>query len=136
MHTNRHSPQSEGGAFVGLDWDLGRNPAKQALKHGFGLKDAWQQSRQVLMRWVTVVAVGDAIPQMLAFTDPARLAGLAEPAPWRAPGTRTAGLIQAGIARILREVGLPTFIAAIWGKISASVAGTSGSSAPPDAEAA
>src|SRR5690242_20602497 len=35
MHTNRHSPQSEGGAFVGLDWDLGRNPAKQALK---GLK--------------------------------------------------------------------------------------------------
>src|SRR5689334_22784317 len=59
------------------------------------------------MRWVTVVAVGYAIPQMLAFTDPARLAGLAEPAPWRAPGTRTAGLIQAGIARILREVGLP-----------------------------
>jgi hypothetical protein len=86
------------------------------LKHGFGLKDAWQQSRQVLMRWVTVVAVGYAIPQMLAFTDPARLAGLAEPAPWRAPGTRTAGLIQAGIARILREVGLPTFIAAIWEK--------------------
>jgi hypothetical protein len=106
------------------------------IKHGFGLKDAWQQSRQVLMRWVTVLAVGYAIPQMLAFTDPARLAGLAEPAPWRAPGTRTAGLIQAGIARILREVGLPTFIAAIWGKISASVAGTSGSSAPPDAEAA
>src|SRR6185369_4300176 len=31
MHTNRHSPQFEGGAFVGLDWDLGRNPAKQAL---------------------------------------------------------------------------------------------------------
>jgi len=106
------------------------------LKHGFGLKDAWQQSRQVLMRWVTVVAVGYAIPQMLAFTDPARLAGLAEPAPWRAPGTRTAGLIQAGIARILREVGLPTFIAAIRHKISASVAGTSGSSAPPDAKAA
>ena len=23
------------------------------LKHGFGLKDAWQQSRQALMRWVT-----------------------------------------------------------------------------------
>src|SRR6185295_15686133 len=67
------------------------------LKHGFGLKDAWQQSRQVLMRWVTVLALGYAIPQMLAFTDPARLAGLAQPAPWRAPGTRTAGLIQAGI---------------------------------------
>jgi hypothetical protein len=106
------------------------------LKHGWGLKDAWQQSRQALMRWVTVLAAGYAINQMLAFTDPARLAGLAEPAPWRAPGTRTAGLIQAGIARILREVGLPTFIAAMWGKIGAAAAGTSGSSAPLAAKAA
>jgi len=100
------------------------------LKHGFGLKEAWQQSRQVLMRWVTVLAVGYAIPQMLAFTDPARLAGLAQPAPWRAPGTRTAGLIQAGIARILREVGRSAFIAAIWEKIDAAASSTSGSSAP------
>ena len=67
---------------------------------------------------------------MLAFTDPAHLAGLARPAPWRAPGTRTAGLIQAGIARILREVGRSAFIAAIWGKIGAAAAGTSGSSEP------
>ena len=100
------------------------------LKHGFGLKEAWQQSRQALMRWVTVLAVGYAIPQMLAFTDPARLAGLAQPAPWRAPGTRTAGLIQAGIARILREVRRSAFIAAIWEKIDAAVSSTSGSSAP------
>jgi len=100
------------------------------LKHGFGLKDAWQQSRQALMRWVTVLAVGYAIPQILAFTDPARLAGLAQPAPWRASGTRTAGLIQAGIARILREVGWSAFIAVIWGKIGPSETGTSGSSAP------
>jgi len=111
-------------------------PLFRNLKHGFGLKDAWQQSRQVLMRWVSVAAAGYAIAQMLAFTDPVGLAGLAEPAPWRAPGTRTAGLIQAGIARILREVGLPTFIAAIRDKISTSVAGASGSSAPPDAKAA
>jgi len=106
------------------------------LKHGFGLKDAWQQSRQALMRWVTLLAVSYAINQMLAFTDPAGLAGLAEPAPWRAPGTRTAGLIQAGIARILREVGMPAFIAAIWGKIGATAPGTSGSSAPLAAKAA
>src|SRR3954462_9625947 len=99
------------------------------LKHGFGLKPAWQQSRQALMRCVTVLAVGYAIPQMLAFTDPVRLAGLAQPAPWRAPGTRTAGLIQAGIARILRQVGRPAFIAAIWGKIGTTASGTRGSSA-------
>src|SRR3954451_22169150 len=56
--------------------------------------------------------------------------GPARPAPWRAPGTRTAGLIQAGIARILREVGRSAFIAAIWGKIDAAASSTSGSSAP------
>jgi DDE superfamily endonuclease len=106
------------------------------LKHGFGLTDAWQQSRQALMRWVTILAVGYAIPQMLVFTDPARLADLAQPAPWRARGTRTAGLIQAGILRILREVGWSAFIATIWGKIGASGTGTSGSSAPPAAKAA
>jgi hypothetical protein len=32
------------------------------------------------MRWVTLLATGYAINQMLAFTNPARLAGLAEPA--------------------------------------------------------
>ena len=106
------------------------------LKHGFGLKDAWQQSRQVLMRWVPVLAAGYAINQMLAFADPVCLASLAEPAPWRAPGTRTAGLVQAGIARILREVGLPAFAAAIWGKISATAPRTSAPSAPPAAKAA
>jgi hypothetical protein len=83
-----------------------------------------------------VLAAGYAIPQMLAFTDPADLAGLAEPALWRAPGTRTAGLIQAGIARILREVGQPVFIAAIWGKIDTAAAGTNGPSAPLTAKAA
>ena len=106
------------------------------LKHGWGMKDAWQQSRQVLMRWVTVLAAAYAINQMLAFTDPARLDGLAQPAPWRAPGTRTAGIIQVGIARILREVGLPAFIAAISGKIHTAAAGNGRASAPLAAKAA
>jgi hypothetical protein len=106
------------------------------LKHGWGLKGSWQQSRQALMRWVTVLAAGYAINQMLAFTDPARLAALAEPTLWRAPSTRTAGLIQAGIALILREVGLPAFIAAISEKIGATAPGTSRASAPLAAKAA
>src|SRR5437764_1850702 len=75
-------------------------PLFAAMKHGWGLKDAWQRSRQVLMRWVTILAAGYALGQMLAYTDPARIPGLADPAPWRPPGTRTAGLIQAGMARL------------------------------------
>ena len=48
---------------------------------------------------------------MLAHTDPTRIPGLADPAPWRPAGARTAGLIQAGLARILRVVGLPALMA-------------------------
>jgi hypothetical protein len=88
-------------------------PLFAAMKHQWGLKDAWQRSRQALMRWVTVLAAGDALSQILAHSDPARLPGLADPAPWRPPGTQTAGLIQAGFARILRAVGLPALLAAI-----------------------
>src|SRR5947199_6434260 len=80
-------------------------PLFAAMKHGWGLKDAWQQSRQVLMRWATILAAGYALGQMLAYTDPARVPGLASPAPWRPPGTRTAGLVRAGLARLLRGVG-------------------------------
>src|SRR3954449_9920996 len=79
-------------------------PLFAAMKHGWGLEDAWQRSRQGLMRWVTILAAGYALSQMLAYADPARVPGLADPAPWRPPGTRTAGLIQAGMARLLRVV--------------------------------
>src|SRR6059058_4202145 len=92
-------------------WSI--EPLFAAIKHGWGLKDAWQQSRQVLMRWVTILAVSYALNQMLAHTDPARIPGLAAPAPWRPAGARTAGLIQAGITRILRVVGLPALMALI-----------------------
>src|SRR3954452_8239298 len=80
-------------------------PLFAAMKHGWGLRDAWQQSRQTLMRWVTILAAGYALGQMLAYADPARTPGLASPAPWRPPGTRTAGLVRAGLARLLRGVG-------------------------------
>jgi hypothetical protein len=106
------------------------------IKHGWGLKDAWQRSRRGLMRWVTLLGVGYALTQMLAFTGPARIAGLAEPTPWRPPGTRIAGVIQAGIARILREVGLPAFIAAIAGKIHAQAQHAGGPSLPISRQAA
>src|SRR3954451_8926825 len=93
-------------------------PLLAAMKHGWGLEDAWQQSRQALMRWVTILAAGYALGQMLAYADPARTPGLASPAPWRPPGTCTAGLIRAGLARLLREVGPSALMPAIWRKSS------------------
>src|SRR5512135_3668414 len=77
-----------------------------SLKHQWGVKDAWQRRRQVLMRWVTVLAAGFALNQILAFSDPARLGGLAQPTPWRASTSLTAGIVRDSIGRIFGAVGL------------------------------
>jgi len=111
-------------------------PLFAAVKHGWGLKDAWQQSRQVLMRWVTILAAGYALSQMLAYADPARTPGLATPAPWRSPGTRTAGLIRAGLARLLRGVGPPALTPAIARKSDRRTGRHAGRRPPAGAEAA
>ena len=111
-------------------------PLFKDMKHGWGLKDAWQRSRQGLMRWVTLLGVGYALTQMLAYTDPARLDGLAEPAPWRPRGTQTAGVIQAGIGRILRGVGLPAFLAAMSAKVRSDGRHAGGPSSPIPTQAA
>jgi hypothetical protein len=92
-------------------------PLFGALKHAFGLTEAWQRSRQALMRWVSVLCAGYALAQILAYADPADLGDLARPAPWRPPGTVTDGIIQAGLERLLRTLGFPGLIAAMSRKI-------------------
>jgi hypothetical protein len=57
-------------------------PLFAAMKQGWGLKEAWQQSRQALMRWVTILAAGYAPSQMLAYADPARIPGLPASRAW------------------------------------------------------
>lgn len=111
-------------------------PLFAAMKHGWGLEDAWRQSRQVLMRWVTILAAGYALGQMLAYADPARAPGLASPAPWRPPGTRTAGLIRAGLARLLRRVGPSALTPAIARKSDRRTDRHIGRRTPAGAEAA
>src|SRR3954464_13249077 len=117
-------------------------PLFAAMKHGWGLEDAWQQSRQVLMRWVTILAAGYALSQVLAYADPARNPGparppgLASPAPWRPPGTRTAGLIRAGLARLLRRVGPSALTSAIARKLDRRTGRHIGRLAPAVAPAA
>ena len=88
------------------------------------------------MRWTTLLGVGCALAQMLAYTDPARLDGPAGPAPWRPPGTRTAGVIQAGIARISRGVGVPAFIAATSARLRSDERRPGGPLSPIPAQAA
>lgn len=106
-----------------------------ALKHQWGLKDAWQRSRHALIRWVTILSAGYAINQILAFSEPALVGRLARPAPWRRPGEITAGILRTGLGRILRQVGVAGLMAAKSPEINAAtlLAGGPTAAAPPSA---
>jgi hypothetical protein len=96
-------------------------PLFGALKHAWGLVEAWQRSRQALMRWVSVLCAGYALAQLLAYADPRHGGCLANPAPWRPAGTVTDGIIQAGLERLLRRLGVPRLMAAMSRKIGPPV---------------
>src|SRR3954462_2039972 len=134
VRTDPALPATEGITSSAKRWSV--EPLFAAMKHGWGLRDAWQQSRQTLMRWVTILATGYALSQVLAHADPARTPGLATPAPWRSPGTRTAGLIRAGLARLLRGVGPPALTPAIARKSDRRTGRYAGGRPPAGAEAA
>ena len=53
-----------------------------------------------------ILALGFALNQVLSCTDPARLNGMAQAAPWRRPGTLTAGIIRTGWNRIIQGIGI------------------------------
>jgi hypothetical protein len=86
------------------------------------------------VRLVTVE--GSALSQILANFDPAQLPGLADPAPCRLHDTRTAGLIQAGFARISHAVGLRALIKAISRKLLALNSPTTAKLYPDTAQVA
>lgn len=80
------------------------------LKNRWGWKETWQQSRQVLHRWVQILSVSYAIPQLLALLNDAKVAYLASFAPWRLKQPVTAGRVRQGLQRFFGYVN----IRALW----------------------
>lgn len=80
------------------------------LKNRWGWKETWQQSRQVLHRWVQILSVSYAIPQLLALLNDAKVAYLASFAPWRQKQPVTAGRVRQGLQRFFGHVN----IRALW----------------------
>ena len=81
-------------------------PLFNQLRHGWGWLDAWQQSRQVLARWVQILFVAYALPQLLVLKGGDRLAALTRLTPWRQDRPVTAGLVRLALQRILGQVNL------------------------------
>lgn len=80
------------------------------LKNRWGWKETWQQSRQVLHRWVQILSVSYAIPQLLVLLDDAKVSALASLAPWRLKQPITAGRVRQGLQRFFGHVN----IRALW----------------------
>jgi hypothetical protein len=80
------------------------------LKNRWGWKETWQQSRQVLHRWVQILSVSYAIPQLLVLLDDAKVKTLASFSPWRLKQPVTAGRVRQGLQRFFGHVN----IRAMW----------------------
>ena len=74
------------------------------LKLAWGLKEAWQQSRQTLHRWVHITMAGYGLVQLLSCLESSAVDELCCHSPWRKDNPRTAGQIRKGLVFILRHV--------------------------------
>jgi len=76
-------------------------PMFNQLKNHWGMDTLWQQSRQVVSRWLQIVSISYAIPQMLVHLGEDQVKSLMIHTPWRSKHPVTAGRIRLGLRRIL-----------------------------------
>jgi hypothetical protein len=76
-------------------WSI--EPMFGQTKNGWGWKETWQQSRQVLHRWVHILFAAYALPQLLTILGGEQVRQLANFTPWRVNRTVTAGLVRTGL---------------------------------------
>lgn len=70
------------------------------LKHTWGVKDLWQQSKLALDRWRTVVCIAYGLPRLLAIILGDQAGKELLPIAWRPNAPATAGWVSQGLHRI------------------------------------
>jgi len=83
-------------------WSI--EPMFHQLKNRWGWNETWQQSRQVLHRWVQVISIGYALVQLLTYWKEQAAEEIAFDIPWRNGTPVTAGLVRLKLERNLRQV--------------------------------
>ena len=76
-------------------WSI--EPMFNQIKNGWGWKETWQQSRQVLHRWLHILFAAFALPQLMTLLADPLVTQLANLAPWRSNQPITAGLVRVGL---------------------------------------
>ena len=85
-----------------LRWSI--EPMFKQLKQTWGLKEAWQQTRQTLHRWVQLTMTGYGLIQLLASYAPSNAQSLSQSMPWRRNLPLTAGTLRVELTRHFRHV--------------------------------
>jgi len=75
------------------------------FRHSWGWIDVWQQSRQVLARWVQVLSVSYALVQLLVVYGGPIVSSFAQLTPWRVQQPLTAGRIRLGLHQLFGRPG-------------------------------
>jgi hypothetical protein len=75
-------------------------PMFHQVKNRWGWNETWQQSRQTIHRWLHILGIGYALPQILAIKGGEETMKLANTAPWREKDPVTAGRVRSGLVRI------------------------------------
>ena len=85
-------------------WSI--EPMFQQLKNAWGMKDTWQQSRQVLQRWVQILSAGYALVRLLAchMESEDSAENWVQLTPWRKQTRLTAGLLRLHLLRSLSHL--------------------------------
>lgn len=89
-------------------------PMFNEIKHLFGLKNAWQQTRQALARWSMILCVAYSLPRFLALCLGPKAAYAMFPIPWRKNEPATAGWMARAIGRLFGNVN----VRAMWDRKS------------------
>jgi hypothetical protein len=74
------------------------------MKNGWGWREAWQQSRQVLHRWTQILSAAYALPQLLAIYCGEQMEELMRLTPWRKKAPVTAGQVRLGLRLFFSNV--------------------------------
>ena len=86
----------------GMRWSI--ESMYYQLKELWGLKQAWQQTRQTLHRWVHLTTVGYGLLHLVTLVLGDKAAPLCLDAPWRCHDPITAGRIRLGLIKHFRDV--------------------------------
>ncbi len=79
-------------------WSI--EPMFHQAKNNWGWNETWQQSRQTVHRWLHILGIGYALPQLLAIKGGDEITKLANTTPWREKDPVTAGRVRSGLVRI------------------------------------